>query len=310
MSYLVLNDYKRIIQQGNLDQVITSDQEVLTAAALTAQSEAISYLVQKYDVSAEFTDTAPWNPAKTYQAGIRATINFPVYVAATSYVIGNVCTQNNKGYSCTANTTGTFDISDWVEIGNLNDIYYAKLPDNQFDLYKYYNVGDVVFWKNNIYTCKIKTQAITHEGALEFGTYENIPPPNVFPDNATDGVNYWGAPIAYSVTAGTLPTNTTYWTKGDNRDQQMLIYLLDIALYHAHTRIAAKNVPERIMFRYMGRPEDAAIKDGKTTFPSYSALGWLQACGLGHVTPALPLKQPKQGNRVRFGGNVKQTNFY
>jgi hypothetical protein len=310
MSYLVLNDYKRIIQQGNLDQVITSDQDVLSAAAATAQSEAISYLVQKYDVTAEFTDTLPWDPAAIYKAGIRATINFPVYVAATSYVAGNMCAQNNKGYSCTSATTGNFDPTAWVEIGNVNDIYYAKLPDNQFDLYTYYNIGDSVFWKNNVYTCKIQTPSLTHEAALEYGTYDKIPPPNFFPDDPVNGAKYWGNPSAYSVTAGTLPTNTAYWIKGDNRDQQMLVYLLDIALYHAHTRIAAKNVPERIMFRYMGRPEDAAIKDGKTTFPSYSALGWLQACALGHVTPALPVKQPKQGSRLRYGGNVKTTNFY
>jgi hypothetical protein len=310
MSYLVLNDYNRVIQAGNLSQVTTSDNAVLTAAADTAQAEAISYLVQKYDVTAEFTDTAPWNPTLAYKAGIRVTIDFPVYVAATAYLVGNVCTQNNKGYSCNTNTIGAFDLASWTEIGNVNDIYYAKLPDNQFDLYKNYNVDDVVFWKNNIYTCKIKTSQLTHEAALEYGSYEKIPPPNIFPDDIVNGVKYWGNPTAYTVTAGTLPTTTAYWTKGDNRDQQMLIYLLDIALYHAHTRIAAKNVPERIMFRYMGRPEDAAIKDGKSTFPSYSALGWLQACELGHVTPALPVKQPKQGSRLRWGGNVKTTNFY
>ncbi len=48
MSYLVLNDYKKQIQSDNLNQVISSDTTILSAAALTAQAEAISYLIQNY----------------------------------------------------------------------------------------------------------------------------------------------------------------------------------------------------------------------------------------------------------------------
>ncbi len=36
----------------------------------------------------------------------------------------------------------------------------------------------------------------------------------------------------------------TYFTKGDNRNQQMVAYMLDIMIYRMYTRIAPKNIPE------------------------------------------------------------------
>ena len=83
-----------------------------------------------------------------------------------------------------------------------------------------------------------------------------------------------------------------YWKFGDNRNQQLVNYFIDIALYHVHSRISPRNIPDLRVKRY-----DDAIK-------------WLKMAGRGDITAELPLIQPKQGARVRYGGQVKNINTY
>lgn len=79
---------------------------------------------------------------------------------------------------------------------------------------------------------------------------------------------------------------------GTNRDPQLLAYIIDIALFHLHSRIAPRNVPELRQTRYD------------------NAIAWLKMCAFGDVTPKLLVKTPAQGNRIRYGGNVKKINQY
>ena len=97
---------------------------------------------------------------------------------------------------------------------------------------------------------------------------------------------------------------------GEDRDQQLLAVAVDIALYHLHSRIAPRNIPELRVYNYMGNPEDRTIVMGDVKYPVYSALGWLQACAQGDITPALEKIIPLQGTRIRFGGNTKNINQY
>lgn len=107
----------------------------------------------------------------------------------------------------------------------------------------------------------------------------------------------------YDVTAELAKT-------GADRDQQMVAYVIDIALYHLHMRIAPKNIPELRTIRYMGKAEDRGILNGSVVYPSYCALGWLQACAFGDITPKLAKIEPLQGTRIRYGGNPKKQNSY
>lgn len=78
----------------------------------------------------------------------------------------------------------------------------------------------------------------------------------------------------YSSTAegtGNTPDNTDYWKPGDTRHQQILMYMIDITLYHLHARINPRNVPELRMQR-----RDEAIK-------------WLKAVSDGKLQPNLPI---------------------
>jgi phage gp36-like protein len=79
---------------------------------------------------------------------------------------------------------------------------------------------------------------------------------------------------------------------GTARDPQLLAYIIDIALYHLHSRIAPRNVPELRLTRYE------------------NAVAWLKMCAYGDVTPKLEVITPAQGNRIRYGGNTKNTNQY
>lgn len=85
----------------------------------------------------------------------------------------------------------------------------------------------------------------------------------------------------------------TYFTKGDNRNQQMLMYMVDIVLYHLYSRIAPKSIPDLRVDRYN------------------AAIIWLQKVAKDDgVTADLTKIQPKAGGRFRSGSNVKQVNSY
>lgn len=97
---------------------------------------------------------------------------------------------------------------------------------------------------------------------------------------------------------------------GSGRDQQMVAKVIDIALFHLHQRIAPRNIPELRTVRYMGKDEDRGLVNGSVVYPSYCALGWLQACAFGDITPKLTKIEPLQGTRIRYGGNQKRQNSY
>lgn len=84
----------------------------------------------------------------------------------------------------------------------------------------------------------------------------------------------------------------TYFAQGDNRNQQMVQYMLDIMIYRIYTRVAPKNIPETRVDNYK------------------AAVLWLQMSANGDITAALTTIQPDQGHRIRFGSNIKQQNSY
>lgn len=188
----------------------------------------------------------------------------------------------------------TYKGNDLVTYGTAPNIklYYVTPPAEEFDYKKYYSVGDVVSYKDKTYTCRISSSSLSHEAALQYLTISNLPYGNVFPDDPANGVQYWGTGTPYSIT-GDLPTDNTKWTQGDNRNQQLVMYMVDVVLYHIHSRIAPRNIPQLRMDRY-----DAAIS-------------WLKNVAKGDdITADIPRIQPKRGNRIRYGGNVKNINTY
>lgn len=289
MSYLIPKDYNKTIQADNLMQVIGSDLSVLSDAEQTAMEEATSHLVQKYDVSQEFQDTPEWDDTVIYQAGNRVYLNPPVYVAAQNYAIGDYAVYSGNVYLCTVSTTGVFAPGSWLVVTGQYQIYFAKYPAPIFQLQQPYPTGTTVYWKGSLYTSLKASVVHGGDSRIQYDTYANIPPVNYFPDQ---NASFWGTPSPYTVPANTDIRDTAFWTRGDNRSQQLKTYLVRMALYYVHDRISPKNIPELRVKGY-----DDAVK-------------WFIKAAEGKVTANLPVLQPKQGARVRSGGNVKQTNRY
>jgi len=87
---------------------------------------------------------------------------------------------------------------------------------------------------------------------------------------------------------GVDPT-TAQWQKGDPRNPLIKMHLIDLTLYHLHSRINPRNIPE---FRIQRR--DDAIK-------------WLNMIAKSLITVDLPkLETPENvGLNIRWGTNTK-----
>jgi len=292
MSYLIFSDYKKQIQTDNLNQVIGNDLTVLATAELQAIEEAYGYLAQKYDTSQEFTETLPWSATVAYKAADRVYLDATAYSAQATYNVGALVLQAGKVYRCIAqiSTPEAFNAAKWSALGDQYDLFYVKYPQPVFNYQTLYKAGDQVFWKNKTYVCK--RPSIKYGDNIQFRVIENIPYPNIFPDDPENGVTFWGTGTAYSLTPGTLPTDAAKWTAGDNRTQSVLMTVIDICLYHVHSRIAPRNIPDLRRDRYM------------------NAIEMLRSFARGEMTAKLPLIQPKQGARIRYGGPIKNINSY
>jgi hypothetical protein len=291
--YLRTKDYDRYIQDANLQQIISGDDSIRQLAESAAQEEVASYLRPKYDLGAELTDTLDYDVNATYTFSQRVQIPaYPAYNADTSYTNNDCISDGATAQLCINPTTGAFNPTDWSVIGKVGDLYFAKLPYPAFDYRNgVYAVGDNIAYKGRVYECKIGSRSISHGDAMAALYYANLPATNIFPDDPKLGAQYWGTGTAYTF-FGELPANTDYWTKGDNRSQQLVQTIIDIALYHIHSRIAPRNIPELRILRYQ------------------AAVEWLTKCNSGDISPNLPILPIQKANRIRWGGTTRTQNTY
>ena len=291
MAYLIPRDYQVNIQDANIAQIISNDESIRVRAQLAGEAEAQSYLKQKYYIAREFQDLDAFALSNIYYAFNRFYLYADTYSATLSYNEDDLTNYNGNVYYCLNATTGTFNAGDWVLLGAMYDIYTVKAPYKEFSYSALYNIGDMVFYNNAVYQCRVQTSILDHDTALQYNTIQSLPLNNVAPDDPINGVAYWGEPTPFAV-SGIFPDDSDFFTPTDNRDAQMVLYCCDIVLYHLHARIAPRNIPELRVKRY----DDA--------------IAWLKMCAEGTITPNLPLIQPRQGNRIRYGGNIKQINSY
>ena len=293
MAYLTPFDYLKIIQDANLQQIITSNSLIQGSAELAAQAEAISYLRQKFDVSTEFSNTTQWVKTSPYYANDRVYLNAAPFVSNFTYHLGNLVLENGYVYECNIATySGVFDTNVFTLLGQQYDIFYALTPFPTFNLGTLYNKGDKVYWLGKVYTCLIQTPVLSHEDGIQYYQTYDIPYQNIFPNDQVQGFLYCAYQYDYVVAAGTDITNESAWSNSDNRDQQMVMYFADITLYHLHARIAPRNIPQLRIDRYN------------------AAIDWLKMAMRGDVTPNIPKLQPAQGGRIRFGSQIRNINSY
>lgn len=264
MPYLIANDYKTLIQVDNLNQIVGNDTTLITKIEEHAESEIKSYLVHKYALSNEFTNTALYKPEVIRYAKDRFYLDATAYSASSTYALNTLCLyQGNVYINIIAIVVAeAFNATKWQNLGAQYSIYFATLPANEFDYSTEYVKDDEVFYNNKVYT------------ALQDSV-------GILPTSST---SIWGAGVAYSVDSDILPTDPTNYTKGDNRNAQMVSFFIDVVLYHLHSRIAPRNIPDLRVKRY-----DDAIR-------------WLKEVSKGnHVTADIPLIQPTQGLSTIWG---------
>lgn len=296
MGYLRLYDYDKSVQTKILNEVTGNNDVRRQLAELPVLAEIKSKLSQKYDLSNEFTNTLPYSYTAIYKAGQRIELNFPAFSATSTYALNSLVVNNGLAYRCTTAVTvsGSFNIANWTILGNQYDMFYAQYPKPVFDLNTVYAVGDQVFWKDKVYTCATPTVVLSHDDLLQEGYSMNEMNAirNVFPDDVQNGTVYWGTGTPYSIPANTLPTNTTYWTLGDNRNQQ----LVEMAVYMSYYRLCSRISPQNV--------SEAAYYNNE-----YARKTLIEAAN-GIITFDLPTIQPTTGRRIRFGSNQKNINTY
>jgi hypothetical protein len=310
-SFLFIGDYAKQIQSENLNQIIGNNTSILEAAQLAAVEECRSYLSQKYYLAQGLRPISQYNPTVTYTAGQTVYLSALPY-ASQSYGIGTLTLQDGNIYVCstTIDAPQDFTPANWTLLGAQYQIFHCQFPHPVFDADQVYHVGDSVFWRNKTYTNLVATIYLSANALLQINEAGTNPVVNVFPDDSNAGAKSWGIGNLYTIPAGSL-SNPNYFTPGDNRDQKLLMICIDICLYHLHCRIAPKSVPDSRVVRYMGNQADRETRGQRVLYPTYSALGWLQAASIGDdITPSLPVIQRNQTKQIRFGGNQKNINSY
>jgi len=323
MAYLRLQDYYQLrIQKTQLDQIIQNNDVVRVSSELESLAEMVSFLTQKYDVEDEFRDIKSYAYGQTYNANDLIELDAPLYVATNTYTLHSKTLYNSNVYVCTTaiTTPEAFNSAHWKLVGSQYDLFNVVSPYTRYSFKTTYVVGDFVVYKNKLYKCLVS----------------NI---NIMPTDANLGFKYWSLGVNYSVT-GVEPYNvvsdfsswnnsTTYsvgslvsyngivyycngsninhsplgnitywlpvtWKHSDNRSIQLVAFLIDMVIYKINMRIAPNNIPQLRKDNY-----------------NYAKEWLIEAGGQNNaITANIPLLQPKQGGRIRHGGNTKNINTY
>ena len=79
--------------------------------------------------------------------------------------------------------------------------------------------------------------------------------------------------------------------------QKIVLFLIDVTLYHLHSRINPRNIPDLRKERY----------NGNSPTDSGGAIGWLKSVSKGNINADLPVFTPEQGMSIRYGNAA---NYY
>lgn len=259
MRFLRDLDYNRQITTGVLDQITGSSLLLLPEMELVAQAEVISYLRQRYDINSIFRNltTGTFNMSDTFYPGSLVEYSEATFDATATYVAGNRVVYSGNIYTSIAGSSPhAFNSSEWTLVVADKLLYYVTPTKPLFVSGTVYAAGDQVTYTNfHIYTCTAATD----------GTQD--------PTNTS----YWTDNGLYSIT-GIKPTDATKWTQGDNRNALLVTFMIDISLYHLHSRINPRNIPELRMIRY----------DGNGQNQTGGAIGWLKRVASGDINADLP----------------------
>ena len=275
--YLIDRDFVLYCDSQTLTQVINVDTALRRMCEYAGQDQIKSYLAQRYDlenVYGEFTDTPTYSNTVTYKGNNRVYLDGDAYNIATAYVLNDIVLDSGSIYLCIQAGTGqaVTDTNYWTLLGAQYDFFYITLPSDPFNFRKAYIAGDTIWYKDKQYTCILANT-------------------NQVPDSQY-GANFWGSGVTYTVTAGTLPTDSTKWTNNDNRNNFLVQMLVEIITFNMFKKVAPRNIQQLRIDNY------------------HMAIEWLEKAGSGLVSANLPLIIAEQGSSIRWGSTQKTDNLY
>jgi len=140
---------------------------------------------------------------------------------------------------------------------------------------------------------KIFVDLPTYDASVSYTTGDLI----AFPDNEDDIFSLNPDVDGEDQTiSGVSPVDDpTQWTKGDTRSQLIRMHLVDMTLYHLHSRINPRNIPD---FRIQRRDD---------------CIEWLKMVAAGKISVSLPIIEPeadKIGLKIKWDSNKKFNHNY
>ncbi len=277
MSYFLRDkDYNGQIREVNLGQVQV-DTESRRTMELVAQAELASYLSNRYECDIAFAPLLTFSDTDEYKWQDRIDLTASAFSTTKVYVEGERLVYQSYVYERNA-TSGGYVVNTlptnatyFTELG-LEGVYFVTSPSP----YKgriLYTEGTQVSYNGNFY---------------ERTAYETGETSGILPDNTT----FWTLLENETIPIGTLPSNNTYWTYGDNRNQQLKVYMIDVCLYHLHSNINPRNIPQLRIDRYN------------------NALNWCKMINRGEITANLPEILPVQGQVISVSSNTKLPQYF
>jgi hypothetical protein len=267
MYFLRESDYAMLIQQEKLDTVIGDDCNIQRSAEAASQSEIESYLANRFDTAKIFSPLLNYTTSQSFSFFDRIFLDADPYSITKTYTTGNMVKQGGKVWrSIAGNSPGAFNPVQWTDLGNSG---HYQLSAPKWSETVTYSPGQIVRIDYSFYIATLLNT--------------NLNP------QAPNGGTAW-QPI--TALAGEIPKTSPYWFAGDSRSQHIVMRMIDLTLYHLHSRINPRNIPE---FRIARRDE---------------AIGWLRDISKGTVTPNLPIIIPEQGNNIVYGNAITRKNQY
>lgn len=98
-----------------------------------------------------------------------------------------------------------------------------------------------------------------------------------------------------SYLAARFDTTNIFNKQGNERSSIIVLYLIDMILYHLHARVSPRNISQLRIDRYN------------------QAIEWLKMASTGIIQPDLPLKIDTHGeadDRLKWGSNTKLNQRY
>lgn len=279
MARLLRNDdYISYIQEENMLQIIESNWTLVEDVEQAGQREMYGYLNQRYITDEIFTNTSAFSMTATYYGKNLVYLTATAYSASSTYALNVLTKQAGNIYYCSTAipVAEAFNAAHWTLLGADGAMFYVKLPNNEYNPDSTYVSGNIVWYADKTYTAKSTVKG-------------------VLPTEA----QFWTEGSTYTVSeVGT--GNTSKWTAGDNRNPLIVMRLIDITLFHIHSRISPRNVPDLRRQRY----------DGDSPAQIGGAIGWLKQIAEGKVNVDLPERLPEQNLAINWGNSGGGTTFY